>query len=357
MAHKRWLKSFFLCCFVLLFSVALFNRLVDGSGLFRQKRGLEYLEYAAADLLGGKMIAGPLVGYDERELQRLIIEHYPRRREMITVGSSRNMLLRKRFIREDIDFFNHSMAGAGLEDYIAILGLYRIKGDLPKTVVFGIDPWIFNKNNGLPHYWKAISGHYEKMVSEVEGRQIKVSTSQPNKYLQLINLDYTRANCQYFWRGRGLYVTDTIEVDDFVREPDGSIHFPYQMRFRTDEKVNPYPSDAMPIHYLNRFESLSGLDLFVDFIHFLQKKDVTVILLLLPFPPATYKLFGDNPRYHIVISLEKNLEEFAARNNIKVIGSYNPAKYQLGEKDFFDDTHGHEIVAKKVFQEYRWARP
>ncbi len=352
--HKRWLKGFFLCCFVLLFSVALFNCLVDGSGLFRLKKGLKY---AAANLLDGKMVAGPLVGYDERELQRLIVEQYPKRREMITIGSSRNMLLRKRFISGDIDFFNHSMTGAGLEDYMAILGLYRIKGVMPRTVVFGIDPWVFNKNSGLGQYWKAISRYYEKMVGEVKGREISVNMSQPNKYMQLINLDYTRANYQYFRRGKWLYVTDTFEIDDFVREPDGSIHFPYRMRFKTDEKINPYPPDAMPIHNLNGFESLSGLDLFVDFLHFLQKKDVEVILLFLPFPPATYKLFADNPRYQIVISLEKNLEDFAAHNNIKVIGSYDPARYQLGEKDFFDDTHGHEIVAKKVFQECRRAKP
>ena len=357
MTHKRWLKSFSLCCSVLLFSVALFNRLVDGSGLFRQKRGLEYLKYASATLLDGKMVAGPLVGYDERELQRLIIEQYPKRREMITIGSSRNMLLRKRFIREDVDFFNHSMAGAGLEDYMAILGLYRVKGDLPKAVVFGIDPWIFNKNNGLPHYWKAISRYYEKMMGEVRGREVKVDTSEPNKYMQLINLDYTRANCEHFWRGKGLYVVDTIEVDDFVREPDGSIHFPYRMRFKTDEKTHAYPPDAMPIHYLNRFESFSGLDLFAEFLHFLREKDVEIILLFLPFPPATYKLFDDNPRYQIVISLEKNLKDFATRNNIKVIGSYDPARYQLGEKDFFDDTHGHEIVTEKVFRECRRVEP
>ncbi|MGZ3606017.1 MAG: hypothetical protein ACXU9P_13815, partial [Thermodesulfobacteriota bacterium] len=123
------------------------------------------LKYAATNLLGGKMVAGPLGGYDERKLQRLIVEHYPRTRDMIVVGSSRTMRLQKRFIHGDLDFFNHSMAGADLEDYVAILGLYRDKGSLPKTVVFSIDPWIFNKNKGLPQYWKSISRYYEKMVA------------------------------------------------------------------------------------------------------------------------------------------------------------------------------------------------
>jgi hypothetical protein len=245
------------------------------------------------------------------------------------------------------------MAGAGLEDYIAILGLYRVKGHLPKAVVLGIDPWIFNKNNGLPQYWKSLSGYYEKMILEINGKEIKVNVTQPNKYMQLINLDYTRANYEYFRSGKKLYVTDTMNIDDFVREPDGSCHFPYKMRFKADERENPYPPDAMPIAYLNHYESFSGLELFEDFLRYLKRKETDVILLLLPFHPLAYKLFNDNSRYQIAISFEKYLNDFSLRNRIKVIGSYDPGRYQLGGKDFFDNTHGHEIVVKKVFQEYR----
>jgi hypothetical protein len=315
------------------------------------------LKYAAASLLDEKMVAGPLGGYDERELQRLIVEQYPKRRDMITIGSSRNMLLRRCFLHGDIDFFNHSVSAVRLEDYMAIMGLYRIKGDLPRTVILGIDPWVFNKNNGLPEFWKSLSRYYEKMVEEINHREIKVNATQPNKYMQLINLDYTRQNYKFFRSGKKLYVTDTSDIDDFVREPDGSVHFPYKLRFKKDERTNPYPSDNMPIGYLNHFESLSGFELFGNFLRYLQEQEVEVILLLLPFHPSVYKLFNDNPRCQIVISLEQYLKNFALENNIKVIGSYDPGRYQLRGMDFFDDTHGHEIVAKKVIQEYRLSKP
>ncbi|MGZ3614098.1 MAG: hypothetical protein ACXU9X_09435 [Thermodesulfobacteriota bacterium] len=347
--YKRWLRDFLVCFLALLSLVALFNCLVDGSGLFRLNKGLKY---AATNLLGGKMVAGPLGGYDERKLQRLIVEHYPRTRDMIVVGSSRTMRLQKRFIHGDLDFFNHSMAGADLEDYVAILGLYRDKGSLPKTVVFSIDPWIFNKNKGLPQYWKSISRYYEKMVAEVYGREIKVSMAGPNKYMQLINLDYTRANYKYLRSGRKLYVTDRTDIDDFVREPDGSMLFPYKMRFKKDERSTPYSREATPIRHPNNFESLSRVKLFENFMLYLQKKEVKVILLLLPLHPVAYKFFNDNPRYQLVLSLEKYLRDFGLRNHIMLIGSYDPGRYQLTGKDFFDDHHGHEIVAEKVFAEY-----
>jgi hypothetical protein len=347
--YERWFRGFLVCFLAPLSLVALFNCLVDGSGLFRLNKGLKY---AANNLLDGKMVAGPLGGYDERKLQRLIVEHYPRRRDMIVIGSSRTMILQKRLIPGGLDFFNHSMAGAGLEDYTAILDLYRIKGNLPKIAVFGIDPWIFNENNGIPQYWKSISRYHEEMIAEVYGREIKVNIAEPNKYMQLINLDYTRANYKYFRSGKKLYVTNSIDLDDFVREPDGSTHLPYSMRLKKDERSAPYSPEATPIRHLNNFESLSGVELFEDFMLYLQKKEVKVILLLLPFHPVAYKLFNDNPRYQVVLSLEKYLRDFGLRNHIKLIGSYDPGRYQLTGKDFFDDHHGHEIVAEKVFAEY-----
>lgn len=351
--HQRWLKLFLLCTCILISGVGLFNCFVDGVGLFRLNKGLKY---AAANLLNGKMIAGSLGGYDERELQKLIVEHSPREREMITIGSSRNMLVRKRFIHGNIDFFNHSMAAASLEDYIAIAGLYRINGDFPKTVVLGIDPWIFNRNNGLTPWWTSLSYSYKRMVEEIYGRPIEVDPSQPNRYLQLINLDYTIENYRFLRKGKRLYVTDTVQIDDFVREPDGSIHFPYKLRLKKDERTHPYPLDATPLGYLNHFESLSGFDLFEDFIRYLKKKGVEVVLLLLPLHPAAYKLCAESRQYQIVMIIEKDLNDLALRNNILLIGSYDPGKYKLEGKDFFDDTHGHEIVAKKVWEDFRLTR-
>ena len=353
--YKRWFGYFLLCSLVPLLLVALFNYLVDVAGLFHFNKGLKN---AAANLLAGKMVAGVPGGYEEREFQRLIVENYPKKRDVILIGSSRATHSRRHFIGEDIDFFNHSMTQAGLEDFISIVGLYNIKGDLPKTVVLEIDPWIFNKNNRIPECWKSLSRYYAKLVAEINSKETKTNEIQLNKYMQVINLDYTRANYKSYRRGKklkgkNLYVTPTVDIDDIVKEPDGSLHFPHGMRFKEDGGSNPYIPQGTLLRYLNNFGSLSGVALFEDFVLYLQKKEVKVILLLLPFRPLVYKLFNDNPQYQIVISLEKHLKDFAFRNHIQVIGSYNPERYQFKDKDFIDDIHGHEVVLSKVFQEYR----
>lgn len=186
----------------------------------------------------------------------------------------------------------------------------------------------------------------------VNGKTLNITPDQTMKYLQLINLDYTFANYSSMRKGKKLRLTDRIDIDDFVREPDGSIHFPYRMRFYHDERAD-YPPNAMPITYLNNFEIISNCQFFQDFAKYLQKKGVEVVFLLIPFHPIAYKLFNDNPRYRIVITIEDMLRDFAQRNRIKLIGPYDPRRYGLTGKDFFDNTHGHETVVQKVIQEYR----
>jgi hypothetical protein len=352
--YKKWLRNFLLCSFIPLSLVALFNYRVDRFGLFHLDKGLKI---SAMDLLNGKRLAGRLDSYEEREFQRLIVENYPKKRETVLIGSSRNMLSRKNLLGGDIDFFNHSLSGPALQDLIAISGMYKLKGNMPKTVILGIDPWIFNKNKGLPQWWKSLNRYYETIVTEIYERETQINLFQPDRYLQLINLEFTKENYKYLRKGRKLTTTDTIHINNFVREPDGSMYFPYQMRFKKAERLTPYPPNAKPLPLLNNFESLSGMELFEDFVRYLQNKKVEVVLVLLPFHPAIYKLFNENPGYRIVITLEKHLRDFALQNHIQLIGSYDPGKYQLEGKDFIDDIHGHEIVAKKVFQEYRWAKP
>ena len=349
LSYKTWFFGVIFISILVLVVIALFNCFVDGIGLFRYTKGLKYM---ATALINGKMVAGPLGGYDERELQRIVVKNYPSRRDIITIGSSRNMQLRKRFFHGNQDFFNHSMAAASIEDYVSVVSLYIAEGNLPKTVIISIDPWVFNAKNGMPQWWKHLADSYKEMASKIYQQTSNVDLGQTSRYRQLINLDYTIANYKYMRKGKKLRLTDRADIDDFVREPDGSIHFPYRWRYKRDERAD-YPPHAMPITYLNNFNTMSNFQLLQDFAIYLQKQGVEVVFLLIPFHPVAYKLFNDSSRYRIVLTIEDMLRDFAQRNKMKLIGSYDPKRYGLTGKDFFDDTHGHETVVQKVVQEYR----
>ncbi len=356
-SYRRWLKRFFAVFVLLLLATAFFNFETDSAGVFRPNKGLKYM---AINLIKGNMVAGYLGRNDDRELQRLIVENYPRRRDVIAIGSSRTMLLRKRFIGKDVDFFNHAVSVATIEDYVAIIGLYKRKGLLPRTVIFGVDPWIFNKNNKLGvDFWRMLESYYGEMVAQFPrsshgAKMLRNAADEGadviSTYKQLINLEYTLQNMQYLQKGKRVYVTDTINVDDYVREPDGSLDPPYSTRFARMPDIGS--RDLTEISY-NNFNALSNTELFEDLLHYLMSRGVRVVLLLPPYHPDAYRACQQNPKYGMTLKVETYLREIARANSITVVGSFDPARYGFRAEDFSDEIHGHEIVMKRLFEGYR----
>ncbi|HVN25522.1 MAG TPA: hypothetical protein VMT71_16255 [Syntrophorhabdales bacterium] len=353
---KRWLKRFLALFLFLLLLTAFFNFQADSAGVFRSNKGLKGV---AMNLINGKMVAGYLGRSDERELERLIVENYPGRRDVIALGSSRSMLLRKRFLAGDVDFFNHAVSGGMVEDCVAIVGLYKKKGVLPRAVIIGMDPWMFNKN-AWPgaEFWRILEPYYQEMVAEFPkgarggadsaGSVAAPKASVTSKYGQLINLEYTLQNWQHVQKGKKLYVTKTADIDDYVREPDGSLHFPYKMRFSTMPQVG---TGGLPDIIFSNFTELSSTELFEGLLQWLKNHGVTVVFLLPPLHPDVYQICVRNPEYGATLKVESYLRRLAADNGFTVVGSFDPARYGFKPQDFSDMIHGHESVMKRLFED------
>ena len=201
--NLRWLQYSIGLILLIISLISSFNYKVDSSGVFGQSN---YLSKAAKALTSGKMIAG-LQNIDDRLFQDLIIRNLQVRNDVIAIGSSTTMQLRKGVVSKDrINFFNHSVNVASLEEYIAIVGAYEyIHGYLPSTVILGVDPWVFNKNNGQGGRWKGLKKYYDYELDKIYGEELN-STNNSNitintiKWKQLINFDYTVSNIKFFIR-------------------------------------------------------------------------------------------------------------------------------------------------------------
>ena len=442
----RWIQYSIGLILLITSLISFFNFKVDSSGVFGNSN---YLSRAAKALTSGKMIAG-LQNIDDRLFQDLIIKNLQVRNEIIAIGSSTTMQLRKGFVAEDRNnFFNHSVNGASLEDYIAIVGAYEsIHGYLPSTVILGVDPWVFNKNSGQGR-WVGLKKYYDYGLDKIYGEELD-SPSNNNitisaiKWKQLINFDYTVSNIKFFIKALSkdddknpplplkppkssivpskleleklsdselilkaidsgiaekiefggsqaldptvpsyekelanrevviealsesivsfplkqvivndpkFYIVDTVEINDFIRVEDGSIYYPYKIRYKTNEEVkldavafakhNPYS--------LGKYDNLSNIQLFEDFINYLKFNKVDVILFLPPYNPISYDLLLESEKYNMILSAEKYLINFSKLKNVSLKGSYNPYEYGLINEDFFDAVHGRNQVFKQIF--------
>jgi len=360
MKHIKWLKYSFSLIIIIIFIVTIFNYKIDSLGIFKNSN---YLSNAAKTLTNGEIIAG-LKNYDERLFQELIIKNLQVKNDVIAIGSSRIMQLRKQFfLDEKINFFNHSVSGGSLEDYIAIVGVYEfIHGYIPSTIILSIDPWVFNKYNGQTR-WKTLMKYYNYEIEKIYNKEQDKLDNIKNgidisKWKQLFNYDYTISNIKFFKLlsendNKAFYVTKTINIDDSIKEIDGSIHYPYSIRYIKNDKVQELAKTFSKgnVYSLTKYTTLSNIELFEDFIKYLKSKEINILLVLFPYNPVAYDIFIKNEKYKHVTIAEKYLKDFSIQNSIQLKGSYNPHKYGFESKDFFDGMHSKDGVYEKIMNQ------
>lgn len=336
------------CCSMLAL-IAYFNYVYDNYGFFKQNNSVLF---AAKSISKGEAIAG-LVNYDERLFQKLVVENFVTYPDTLIIGSSRSMMISSKMINGSEKTFNHSVSGASLEDYIAIVGLYSQKKALPKKIIFGIDPWIFNKNNS-ENRWQSLLYEYDFMISQISKKNPILTTKNDNRYFQLINFENTKNNFLHMNESSQIHIIQDENIDSSLKRADGSIAYPFSIRFQNDVEtkllVQHYISEKN--QSLDSFYTLSNTNLFEDFIHYLRDKGVVVEFFLPPFHPSVYAFFRNNCQYANILKSEEYLKSFAEKNNIILYGSYDPNIFGFTSNDFTDGAHSKENVSFIIFKNF-----
>jgi len=349
LTYRSWFKILIYGSIIFLCLIAVFNYSCDSAGLFGSDKKLAHV---AESLLDGKMVAG-LSDYDERLLQKMIIGKNRRKVDAVLLGSSRALHIRKSAVIKEGEhaFFNHSVSGASLEDFIAIIGLYEKEHHyIPQLVIIAVDPWVFNKKN-QQNRWKSLAIYFNYLSSRLSGPESSVENFQIIKAKQLINRDYTFANIeQCLRRDHEIYITDTLNINDAIKEPDGSVHYPVKQRSLPEEDVikSAMAYTQYPVYSLEGFTALSNADLFEKFIDYLRER-TDVVIALMPYHPVTFNALIKKSDYRIIMDVETYLRAVASRKQISLMGSYDPALCNARNRDFFDGMHPKEIVAEKIF--------
>ncbi len=351
-----WLVAFAVAAAAGLAGIAGLNYWVDPGHALKPS---QYEEKLAEVLRSGQNAAG-ITNFDDRLLQRYLVEGDWPHRNVITLGSSRSYKWRARHF-PDQSFFNHSVNGATVEDYIAISGLYRQKQDWPETVIIGVDPWLFNASLGggtwqaLGDVLAATAGEFTSLVYIERHRQ----GFRRQRLITLFSLEYAQASVRTLILGNpsaaGGIDFQAIPDDGStaaIKRADGS----YRYRYDPDRTVDTIAREAARLGATGQtfgMENFTERDanlvkLFRDYLEYLKGQGVTVVFFFSPFHPDFYEALPPGSSAARIPLEEAFLRDMARDLNIPTIGSYDPRAVACLREDFIDERHPLESCHDKV---------
>lgn len=323
------------------------NYTVDRSGTFQ---GDQYLREVANMLLSGQNI----VGYEQlnerqRDIMKLLVANMDPAPDTIALGSSRIMQLDSTLAGTD-SFFNCAMTGADYYDMLGTFYLFDRQGTLPKTVILGVDPWLFDTSADSTDARsdKELYAAFLVNALGVETKYEKPDTTA--KWKALYSPSYFQGNIAYVLQSKdGVKKPQPVTGDLYaqateVKRADGSLLYTEEFRTRAQED-----RDADALYQTANFFRMEEyqkpdaqrLAIFEKFLAYMQQRGVNVLILLTPYHPIAYdNALTKAAHYSGFFATEPALRRIAAKLDVPVYGSYNPyAIPDMTRADFYDGIH------------------
>ncbi len=349
MYAKRYFGVFVGVILLVLCVAATISYIGDPGGVFHSSN----YENEMVDILlsGHNVIKNPIENINWGEFRSTFIARDPIRRDTIVLGSSRALMISNDMLNvlpvpKNRSFMNNWVAGAMLEDEIAIFECYAEKGEMPRTIILSLDPSSFYEE-GLT--FQSLDKYYSKGL-----KQIGISPSAKNeipildkRYYDLIAYPTVNAAKDKILTGiENKHPTPTDEEygDYFIDLQDGRGSYPRAFLEKAAEG-GVYDTisrtECQKIWHLNT----KKVKLFEKFIDYLLENDVRVIIYLAPHSPG----FVTDPNYCWDQPSEEYIRKYAAEKNITVVGSFDPAPYNLTSADFLDPIHPRLDTIVRIF--------
>lgn len=336
---------FSLLIFTLLTSVNYFG---DGAKLFHPG-----YENKIVDILFSSYNATNISNYDERILQRELINKIKENPDVVVLGSSRSMLINSTYFK-DKKVINNSVSGASIEDLVAIYQMYATKNILPKKIILCVDPWLFNKNNGHKR-WMSLNQEYNSFRNE----NVEIEESIFNyKMQQLFSFSYFQTSIKNLpnvisGKSEPIATHETYNQSN-TKLVDASLSYGNKYRKVSNEQVYVKAKRYISgnIYSIENFKAISP-EIFKEFkllCRSIIQNDIELSFFLVPYHPLVYKKIEQD--YRIVLKIENEVLSFAKENNIEFLGSFSPIIVGINSTGFYDGMHCKENAIKKIMKVY-----
>jgi hypothetical protein len=335
---KKFIYKASLSTILVLIVLVSVNYFGDAAKLFSSN----YEKVIATILLNGKNVTN-ISNYDERRLQKELIENLKKTPDIVILGSSRTMLINNEYFIDQF-LLNNSVSGASIEDLISIYQIYKSKGMIPGKVIIGIDPWLFNENNNQSR-WKTLENEYNEFFEKD-----LIFNDNLYKYKQLLSPSYFQSSIKQLGKNSEPQATLHRYNKGNTKLTDGSLTYNKLYREASNSKINIQAQNYIQgnIYSIENFKQLSP-KLLKDFellIKDLKINNIQIIFFLAPYHPTVYDEIKSD--YPMVLKTEEFIRSFARKKNIEILGSFNPTKIGVDENYFYDGMHSKEKGIKII---------
>jgi hypothetical protein len=334
-------------CYFLIFSFLIsVNYWGDSAKIFHPG-----YENKIAEILFNNQNATNIANYDERILEKKLINKLKSSPDILVLGSSRTMLINSSYF-DAKKVINNSVSGASLEDLIGIFQLYKAKNILPKKIILGIDPWLFNENSGQTR-WHSLRKEYNSFInkeSEINESTLSIKTKQ------LFSLSYFQASFRNLPNViAGIsdpIATDEINNNSNTKLVDASLSYGKTYREVSNEEVKIKARKYLSgkLYSIEKFKKISP-QIFKEFKYFCQEileNNIELTFFIAPYHPLVYQKVEKD--YQMVLETEFKVLEFAKGKNIECLGSFSSIKAGIDSHGFYDGMHSKENTIKKILK-------
>ena len=317
--------------------MALVNYFVDPGHIYKT----DYIDQIAEGIKKGYNVEG-VTNYDERLLKLKLSEvvFSGKTFDYIAFGSSRIMTLSEDVLSGQ-SLLNMGVSGCKFEDIVSLYQICKNYNIKYNNVIIAVDPTFFNDNDD-DERWKTLESYYCSYF----GKKYEYTPSMSN-ISNLIDPSYFQSSITALINGKqNLRYVSTIINDGFTVRNQGAIYYDKAFRERPQEKIDQSAITWKHGSYMNFNEiSMSRVEMFEQLMEHFKQDCVNVMFFKSPFHPLFFnrvmEMKGATQAMHYV-------DDYANKNDIKIIGSFNPEEVNFKNTDFYDAPHARKESLDKM---------
>jgi hypothetical protein len=340
---RAFLVKVFVVCLPMAIVLISVNYFGDTARIFSNR----YEEKIVNILLSNRSVTN-IDNYDERAFQQKWVKTISFTPEVVVIGSSKAMLIDSSMLGGHRTI-NSSVSGGGLATIENTYRLYLAAGNIPPNIIIGLDPWTMNDDNTQQRM--AQKPGYRKTSNDDQTLLDKFSTLFSLTYFQRslpALVARIKGDNEPVPTQKRYNITNT-------KNPDGSVAYGHAYRHSSEAEVKARVDgylkrgDIADIDLLNSV-SLDKLTRLANLISDMQAHRIRVTILLTPYHPSVYRVVTNS--FPGGLKTEPLMQRLALKKKVPLLGSFDPEKCGLSNRDFYDAVHCTEPALKMILSEF-----